>query len=154
MEFNVVECNWNWIKRNWAYDIVEMLRRISYRQLEVLLCKQWCLMTKKSSTMKLVVKYYPKINQWMKLMNGKSIRLVLLSCVNECWLGTASNSHLNCPNNSHTYPVSYTKQIIIRTTQVPGVNPGYRSTNSWKCNQLEFKDYQCKHKPSEDWQHL
>ena len=36
---------------------------------------------------------YPAINQWMKLMNGKSIRLVLLPCVNECWLRTASKNH-------------------------------------------------------------
>ena len=43
----------------------------------------WCLMTKKSWTMKLLVKHYPAVNQWMKLMNGKSIMLVLLPCVNE-----------------------------------------------------------------------
>ena len=45
-----------------------------------------------SWTMKLLVKHYPAINHWMKLMNGKSIRLILLPCVNECWLGTASKN--------------------------------------------------------------
>jgi hypothetical protein len=31
---------------------------------------------------------YPAINQWMKLMNGKSIRLVLLPCVKYLLAGT------------------------------------------------------------------
>ena len=45
-----------------------------------------------SWTMKLLVKHYPAVNQWMKQMNGKSSRLVLLPGVNECWLGTASKN--------------------------------------------------------------
>ena len=63
-------------------------------------------MTKESWTMKLLVKHYKVTNQWMKLMNGKSIRLVLLPCVNECWQGTASKNHWNFPDNNHTFPVS------------------------------------------------
>ena len=51
------ELNWNWIKRNWASDIFVMLRRTFYRHLGV------CLMTKKSWTMKLLVKHYPATNQ-------------------------------------------------------------------------------------------
>ena len=71
----------------WASDIFVMLRMIFYRQLGVLLCRQWCLITKKSWTMNLLVK---AINQWMKLVNGKSIRRVLMPCLKDCWLGTAS----------------------------------------------------------------
>ena len=74
---------------------------------------------------------YPAINQWMKLMNGKSIRLVLLPCVNECWLGTASKNHWNYPDNNHTFPVSHAKLILGQlwgttlSTQVPQVKPGH-----------------------------
>ena len=63
-----------------------MIQMIFYRQLGVLI-------TKKGWTMKLLVKHYPAVNQWMTLMNGKSVRVVLLPCVNECWLGTASKNH-------------------------------------------------------------
>jgi len=31
--------------------------------------------------MKLLVKHYPVINQWMEVMNVKSVRCVLLPCV-------------------------------------------------------------------------
>ena len=50
-----------------------------FTQLGVLLCRQWCLLIKKSWTKKLLVKRYPAINQQMKLMNGKSISLVWMS---------------------------------------------------------------------------
>ena len=73
------------MKRNRASDIFVMLRRIFYGQLGVLLCRQWCLMTKKSWTMKLLVKHYPAVNQWMKLMNGK---LILL---NFCYVNWSRN---------------------------------------------------------------
>jgi len=55
--------------------------------LGVLLCKQCYLVAKKSWTMKLPVKHYPATKQWMKLMNGKSIRLVLLSCLKRMLAG-------------------------------------------------------------------
>ena len=70
--------------------------------------------------MKLLVKHYTAINLWMKLLNEKSIRLVLLPSVNECWSGTDSKNHLNCPGNNHTFPVSHAKQIPVK--------PGYLQT--------------------------
>ena len=86
------------------------------------------LVTKESWTMKLLVKHYPVINQWMKLMNGKQIRFVQLPCANECWLGTGSKNHSN-----HTFPSE---------ARIPPNSPTY--------NQLTSKDYQCKHKPSDN----
>ena len=43
-----------------------------------------------------------------------------------------------------TFPVSHAKQMLglDQDTRIP--------PNSPKCNQLRSKDYQCKHKPSED----
>ena len=74
---------------------------------------QWCLMTKNSCTINLPFKHYPAINQLMKLMNGKSIMLFLLPFVNECWLGTASEKHWNCPDNNHIFLVSHAKQSYV-----------------------------------------
>ena len=111
--WEILNWNWNWIKKNRAPDSFVMLRRIFYRQLGVLLCRQWCLMAKKRWTTKFLVKHYLAVNQWMKLMNGESIRLVLLSCMNECWLGTASKNHWYCPGNNQTFPVSHFTQPIL-----------------------------------------
>ena len=47
-----------------------MLQRIFDKQWGVLLCRQWCLVTKKSWAMKLLVKHYLAINQRMKGING------------------------------------------------------------------------------------
>ena len=109
-----LDWNWNWIYRNLASDMFVMLQSMLYRQLWVLLCRQWCLMTKKSWTMKLLVKHYPAINKCMKLINGKSIRLILLTYVNECWLGTAWKNHWNYPDTNHSFLVSHAKQILPR----------------------------------------
>ena len=62
-----------------------MLLRTSDRELGVLLCRQVFndqeKLRNESGGQTLPSSY----NQWMKLMNGKSIRLVLLPCVNECF---------------------------------------------------------------------
>ena len=107
-DFEQNESNWNWKILNWTGIEWKGIEHMIF----CMLCRQWCLMTKTSWTMKLLVKHYPATNQWIKLMNGKSIRLVLLACVNECWLGTVSKNHWNCPDNNHTFPVSHAKQIL------------------------------------------
>ena len=64
------------MKRNLASDIFVMLRRIFFTPMGVLLYRQWCLVNKTSWIMKVLVKYYPATNWWIKLMNGKSAALL------------------------------------------------------------------------------
>jgi len=111
-------------------------RNMFYIHLGVLLCRQWCLVAKKSWTLKLLVKHYAAINQWMKLLNGKSIRLVdCLVWMSAGWGLTQKPKHWNCPDNSHTFQVSHAKQIIVMTTYLCTRSEARISQNSPKCLQ-------------------
>ena len=116
-----------------------MLRRIFFTPLGVVLCRQWCLKTKTSWTMMLLVKRYPAINnynQCMKMMNWKSgmsnwpcVKMSAEDCFKEPLKLfvqiTVTLSHITCEANT------------TATTKEARIHP-YTS----KC-----KDYQCKHSP-------
>ena len=75
----------NWIKRNWASDIVVMLCRIFYIQtvgsivVHIMVFNDQQMLDNEAADQTLTA-----INQWMKLLNGKSIGPILLPCANDC----------------------------------------------------------------------
>ena len=85
--------------------------------------------------MKLLVKHFPPTTQWMKLMNEKS-GWGLLQRTTEIAQITITLTQCHVLSKYKDYP---------GTTSEARTSP-----NSPKCNQLKSKDYQKKHKPSED----
>ena len=74
------ESNWklNWMKWNLVSDISVMLGIIYVYTSGSMAVQATVFNYQKSWTMKMLFKHYPVINLWMKLMNVKSVRHVLL----------------------------------------------------------------------------